>query len=162
MALQRCAYLYPRSSIPYPYGTIIWPGNDAFFIRAIGYWGYRICMATKRRDYLYPRSSIPYPYDIAIWPRSDAFPISTISSWVYRIAVLNLFKKGIFKETIPKFLEMCLPYYHISKRKYLERKVTYKSFTTVLRQICNANKITYTSQIKYDKSSYNIVYYIYL
>lgn len=72
------------------------------------------------------------------------------------------FKKGIFKETIPKFLEFCIPYYHISKRKYLERKLTYKSFTTVLRQICNANKITYTSQIKYDKSSYNIVYYIYL
>jgi hypothetical protein len=75
---------------------------------------------------------------------------------------IESFKKGIFKETIPKFLEFCIPYYHISKRKYLERKLTYKSFTTVLRQICNANKITYTSQIKYDKSSYNIVYYIYL
>lgn len=75
---------------------------------------------------------------------------------------IDSFKKGIFKETIPKFLEFCIPYYHISKRKYLERKLTYKSFTTVLRQICNANKITYTSQIKYDKSSYNIVYYIYL
>lgn len=75
---------------------------------------------------------------------------------------IDSFKKGIFKEIIPKFLELCVPYYHISKRKYLERKLTYKSFTTVLRQICNANKITYTSQIKYDKSSYNIVYYIYL
>ena len=75
---------------------------------------------------------------------------------------IESFKKGIFKETIPKFLEFCIPYYHISKRKYLERKLTYKSFTTVLRQICNANKITYKSQIKYDKSSYNIVYYIYL
>jgi len=75
---------------------------------------------------------------------------------------IDSYKKGIFKETIPKFLELCVPYYHISKRKYLERKLTYKSFTTVLRQICNANKITYTSQIKYDKSSYNIVYYIYL
>jgi hypothetical protein len=72
------------------------------------------------------------------------------------------FKKGVFTEEINKFLEFCKPYYHISKRKYLEKKLTYKSFTTVLRQICNHNKITYTSQIKYDKSTYDILYYIYI
>jgi len=71
------------------------------------------------------------------------------------------FKKGVFKESIPKFLENCIQYYHLSKRKYLERKLTYRSFTTILRQICKANNITYTSQIKYDKSTYGIVYYIY-
>jgi len=71
------------------------------------------------------------------------------------------FKKGIFKEDIQKFFECCIPYYHLSKRKYLERKLTYNSFTTIIRQICNFNKITYTSQIKYDKSSYDIMYYIY-
>ena len=75
---------------------------------------------------------------------------------------INSFKKGVFNETIPKFLEKCIPYYHLSKRKYLEKKLIYKSFVTVLRQICNANKITYTSQIKYDKSAYNIVYYIFI
>lgn len=72
------------------------------------------------------------------------------------------FKKGVYNEEIPKFLEVCKPYYHISKRKYIETKLTYKSFTTILRQICNHNKITYTSQIKYDKSTYDILYYIYL
>ena len=46
--------------------------------------------------------------------------------------------------------------------KYLDKKLTYNSFTTILRQICNYNKITYTSQIKYDKSSYEITYYIYI
>ena len=71
------------------------------------------------------------------------------------------YKKGIFKESIPKFMADCNEYYHISKKKYLERKLTYNSFTTVLRQICNFNKIIYTSQIKYDKSKYDIVYYIY-
>jgi hypothetical protein len=71
------------------------------------------------------------------------------------------FKKGIFKENIQQFIENCKPYYHISKRKYLEKKLTYNTFTTVLRQICNFNKITYTSQIKYDKSTYDIIYYIY-
>ena len=74
---------------------------------------------------------------------------------------IESFKKGVFSEDIQNFITLCNPYYHISKRKYLERKLTYTSFTTVLRQICNFNKITYTSQIKYDKSSYNILYYIY-
>lgn len=74
---------------------------------------------------------------------------------------IDSFKKGVFKESIPKFLENCIQYYHISKRKYLEKKLTYTSFTTILRQICKANNIIYISQIKYDKSTYNIVYYIY-
>lgn len=71
------------------------------------------------------------------------------------------YKKGIFNNSIPTFLEKCKPYYHISKRVYLERKLNYNSFITILRQICNFNKITYTSQIKYDKSQYDIIYYIY-
>jgi hypothetical protein len=79
----------------------------------------------------------------------------------YYIVNNDAFKKGVFNEEIINFLKMCIPYYHISKRKYLEKKLTYNSFVTVLRQICNFNKITYTSQIKYDKSTYNIVYYIY-
>ena len=73
----------------------------------------------------------------------------------------NSFKKGIYNESILKFLDNCKEYYYISKRKYLERKLTYNSFTTIIRQICNFNKITYTSQIKYDKSTYDIIYYIY-
>ena len=71
------------------------------------------------------------------------------------------YKKGIFNNTIPRFLEVCKPYYHISKRIYLERKLNYNAFITILRQICNFNKITYTSQIKYDKSQYDIIYYNY-
>ena len=73
----------------------------------------------------------------------------------------NSYKKGVFNDNIIKFIDACKPYYHLSKRKYLERKLTYNSFITIVRQICNFNKITYTSQIKYDKSAYDIVYYIY-
>jgi hypothetical protein len=73
----------------------------------------------------------------------------------------DAYKKGLFKEIIPDFLNFCIPYYHLSKRKYLEKKLTYNSFVTVLRQICNFNKIQYTSKILYDKSTYGIVYYIY-
>ena len=71
------------------------------------------------------------------------------------------FKRGIYKELIQIFITECVPYYYLSKRKYLEKKLTFNSFTTVLRQICNFNKITHTSQIKYDKSNYDIFYYIY-
>lgn len=71
------------------------------------------------------------------------------------------FKRGIYKGLITSFIEFCKPYYHISKRKYLERKINYNCFSTILRQILNYNKIKYVSQIKYDKSDYSIVYYIY-
>jgi len=74
---------------------------------------------------------------------------------------INSFKKGVFNQEIQRFIQICMPFYHISKRKYLETKLTYNSFTTILRQICNFNNITYTSQIKYDRSKYDIIYYIY-
>jgi hypothetical protein len=73
----------------------------------------------------------------------------------------NVYKKGLFNDQITNFINECKPYYHASKLKYLDRKLTYNSFITVIRQICNFNKITYTSQIKYDKSTYDIVYYLY-
>ena len=72
----------------------------------------------------------------------------------------NVYKKGIFNESIPKFITECRQYYLLSKRKYLDRKLSYNSFITILRQICNFNKITYTSKIKYDKSVYDIEYHI--
>ena len=71
------------------------------------------------------------------------------------------YKKGIFNEEIQKFLELCKEYYHNSKKKYLEKKLTYNSLTTIIRQICNFNKVVYTSHIKFDKSTYNIIYFIY-
>ena len=91
----------------------------------------------------------------------DLLNLICVKNEKYFIFNNNSFKKGLFNDEIVKFFDMCKPYYHISKQKYLERKVDYNSFTTVLRQICNFNKITYTSQIKYDKSTYNIFYYIY-
>ena len=79
----------------------------------------------------------------------------------YYLFNLISFKKGLFTQDIPEFISFCIPYYYLSKRKYLERKMTYTHFTTILRQICNFNKIAYTSNIKYDKSNYNIEYIIY-
>jgi hypothetical protein len=72
----------------------------------------------------------------------------------------NVYKRGVFTKKIEEFYKICRPFYHISKRKYLDKKLTYNSFITVIRQICNSNKLTYTSQIKYNKSIYDIVYSI--
>jgi len=74
---------------------------------------------------------------------------------------VEAFKRGVFKELFPNFINNCTPFYHLSKRCYLEKKFTYKSFTTILRQICNCNQILYTSKITFDKSTYGIVYYIF-
>jgi hypothetical protein len=79
----------------------------------------------------------------------------------YYLFNFDSFKKGIYNETIQKFIEICKPYYYISKQKYLIKKITYNTFTTIIRQICNFNKIKYNSEIVYNNSSYNIVYYIY-
>ena len=84
-----------------------------------------------------------------------------LKSQKYYIFNKIAFKKGVFTEDIQNFIKECSPYYHISKQKYLTNPLTYNGFTTVIRQICNTNKTIYASQIKYDRSSYDIVYYIY-
>ena len=91
----------------------------------------------------------------------DLLEENSVKTDKYYIVNNNVYKKGVFNESIPKFMINCKQYYHLSKRKYLDKKLTYNSFITVLRQICNFNKITYTSQIKYDKSVYDIVYNIF-
>jgi len=79
----------------------------------------------------------------------------------FYLFTIDAYKKGMFNESIPTFLETCRPYYHVSKQKYLDTKTTYNSFSTIIRQICNNNLIIYSSQIKYSKSNYDIVYYVY-
>jgi len=81
----------------------------------------------------------------------DFYIINTIS-----------FKKGLYNNSIPEFLETCRKYYHISKQKYIDKPLTYNSFITIIRQICKYNNIQYKNEIKYDKSSYDIHYYIFL
>ena len=71
------------------------------------------------------------------------------------------YKRAVLNNSIDEFIEECKPCYHISKRFYLERKMSLGNLTTVVRQICKNNKITFTSKIKYDKSDYSINYFIY-
>ena len=71
------------------------------------------------------------------------------------------YKKGVYNGVVQQFITECAAYYHLSKRKYLNKKLTYNSLATIIRQICKFNKFTYTSKIVYDRSTYDIVYYIY-
>jgi hypothetical protein len=73
----------------------------------------------------------------------------------------NAYKRGVYNNKISSFFETCKPYYHLSKQKYIDRKLTYNSLITIIRQICNSNEIRYASEIKYDKSVHTIIYYIY-
>jgi hypothetical protein len=73
----------------------------------------------------------------------------------------NAYKRGIYNDKIGPFFETCKPYYHTSKQKYLDRKLTYNSLITIIRQICNSNEIRYASEIRYDKSLHTIIYHIY-
>ena len=72
------------------------------------------------------------------------------------------FKKAKFeKKDLDLFYKSIKPYYHNSKKFYVDREKTYKNFITIIRQICKLLKITYKSKIKYRNSSYSMIYFIY-
>jgi hypothetical protein len=79
----------------------------------------------------------------------------------YYFIDINSFKKMIFLNLHKEFLEKITEYYHSSKKFYVEREFKYNSFTNIVRQICKANDIIFTSQIKYNESKYHIDYFVY-
>lgn len=79
----------------------------------------------------------------------------------YYLFDLNAYRKLMFYNLQDEFCDKIKDCYHIGKRMYVERKMTYNSFTTILRQICKSNNLMYTSKIKYNESKYNIDYFVY-
>lgn len=79
----------------------------------------------------------------------------------YYLLDINAYKKMVFHNLSEPFLKEILEYYHASKQFYVTRKLTYNSFTNIIRQICKSNSIMFTSKIKYNESKYNIDYFIY-
>tara|TARA_B110000003_G_C16637598_1_gene528959 strand:- start:531 stop:860 length:330 start_codon:yes stop_codon:yes gene_type:complete len=71
------------------------------------------------------------------------------------------FKRALHKDLVKDFCNSLTEHYHVSKKFYIERELNYTKFMTVIRQICNKNHISFSTQIKYDKSSYDIHYFIY-
>jgi len=70
-----------------------------------------------------------------------------------------LYKKAVFRETISPFIKGLIEHYHESKKHYINRKMDYNKFITVLRQLCNSNDIAYKTNMVYNSSTYEIVYY---
>jgi hypothetical protein len=79
----------------------------------------------------------------------------------YYFIDINAFRKMTFHNLHEPFLESLSEYYHISKKFYIERRITYNSFTNIIRQICKSNAVMFSSQIKYNESKYNIDYFVY-
>ena len=73
---------------------------------------------------------------------------------------MNAYRKMIFHELHIAFCENLTPYYHISKRYYLTRELTYNSFTNIIRQICKSNKHHFYTELKYDYSIYTILFFV--
>ena len=71
-----------------------------------------------------------------------------------------LYKQAEYNNQLNEFINFLKPYYYKSKLYYLERKLDYVKFMTIIRQLCNANKIEYTSKIVYNNSGYEIEYTI--
>lgn len=79
----------------------------------------------------------------------------------YYIFDLITYRKAIHRDLIVPFFKDCEPYYYNSKLKYLRGNVSFKSFATVMRQICNYHKIPYITKIKHVHSQNEINYFIY-
>ena len=79
----------------------------------------------------------------------------------YYLVTKESFKSAEFHEDIEKFTDSIEGYYFNCKKFYVNRKQNYKTFVTILRQICKFNHLAFTSKINYDKSKYEIIYYIY-
>ena len=79
----------------------------------------------------------------------------------YYFLTKTSFKKANFEKAIKPYCSTLKEYYYSSKHKYLDKTQTYRSFITIIRQICKSHHMSFTSKIKYDKSNYEIVYYIY-
>ena len=79
----------------------------------------------------------------------------------YYLVDLNAYRKVVFHNYYEEFQNDLKDYYHIGKQFYLTRPLSYKSFTNIIRQICKSLSIMFTSQMKYNESNYNIVYFIY-
>lgn len=73
----------------------------------------------------------------------------------------NSFKKINLLKLLDNFLKAIKPYYHESKKYYVDRKITFSNFNTILRQICKINNIAYVNSLKYINGSYEITYHIY-
>ena len=79
----------------------------------------------------------------------------------YYVIDKNSYKSMLFTRIHVEFINQLYEYYNPTKHFYLNRELTYNSFTNIVRQICKNNDIKITSQVRYNKSASNIDFYVY-
>lgn len=79
----------------------------------------------------------------------------------YYVIDKNSYKSMLFTHIHVEFINQLYEYYNPTKHFYLNRELTYNSFTNIVRQICKNNDIKITSQVRYNKSASNIDFYVY-
>jgi hypothetical protein len=72
----------------------------------------------------------------------------------------DVYKRMLYHNLHTEFYNNLREYYQKSKHIYLDREFNYKTFTTVLRQLCKYTQITFDSCIKYKNSKYKHEYII--
>lgn len=99
----------------------------------------------------------------------EVLPVSLLINFLINICSISdgmfvftneSYKRSLLNQSLLQFLTDITPYYHQSKRMYVERKMNFAHLATIVRQICRAKSISYTSKIVYGGSTYQISYFI--
>ncbi len=73
-----------------------------------------------------------------------------------------VYKKIVFQNLHIEFCAYLKECYHRSKQFYATRQFTYKSFTTMLWQICKHNNVDIISRVRHVDSEYRNEYVVHL
>ena len=103
----------------------------------------------------------PVPNAILFNLLENICPVASITKNNYYLLNKTSFKLAVYHNYLEEFCNSIKECYHSSKLHYIERKLDYSKFVTIIRQICTYNKLSYTSKIIYHNSTYEILYYIY-
>ena len=77
----------------------------------------------------------------------------------YYIVDITAFKRAIYNNDLEMFIQSIKEYYYMSKLHYIDTThASYNKFNTIIRQLCKCNHIAFSKYIKYDKSTYSVVY----
>ena len=79
---------------------------------------------------------------------------------LYYIFTICSYKKICYHGYDVEFMNRIEPYYYASKIYYIQREQNYKTFCTIIRQICKYNDVKIFSKMNYVNSSYVMEYFI--
>lgn len=71
------------------------------------------------------------------------------------------FRKMVFQNMHPNFLNRVLPFYRENKQLYITREISPNMFFTIIKQICNANNIPIESKTNKLDGGYRIEHHIF-